>query len=185
MKKISILLTIVLFLLSCGTGTSGTTPGSSASFIDQPLQGTHSGISWTLASGFAESDFFEDGAWSFKLYNVLPNSGYESYESFAYGSLDYKELMFSLPGDSETGLPLVGRTNLYFNTTTSDIKSCTFYNTENSLNTIATNGAIEILSVETGTNASVTGRMHVWYDSSGEFEVNGNFTVPINPADLP
>lgn len=184
MKRNIFLITGFLFIISCNTGGSGSS-SSSVSFIDQVLSGTHTNLSWTLVSGSVEVDYFEPEDWYFEMYNIEPREGYEPYESFAYSGLSYKKIMFLLPGDPATGLPKIGRTDLYINTNTSDLQSCTFYDTDDSLNTIATSGAIEILSVETGVNASVTGRMHVWYDNSGEYEVNGNFTLPINPADLP
>lgn len=168
-QKVLVLIFTLIILVSCENTDSS---GSNYNFIDQPLQGKFSGADWTFVSGTAETGTFDTNEWDFDLYNIT----YVTQSPFDTGAYPapYKKLMFSIDKIPETGNNI-----LNFDFSNQDnIFTVTFYDTDTNLNTIAANGAVEILSIDAN---NISGRMHVWsHGDEANFEVNGNFTVPHN-----
>ncbi len=139
------------------------------SFIDQDLQGEHTNSQWDFISGYAEEDYFDETMWSFTLYNIPPAE--DAPPSFGYIGTVEPRLMFST-------MKQVDLNELHYDLYSSDNFTVTFYNPETAMNTVATQGAVEILSID-NTENTITGRMDVWYGDKSEYHVNGNFTVPL------
>lgn len=138
--------------------------GPSYSFIDQNLQGTVDGIPFTLKGGTFE-DGFEDGEIFIDLYDI--NEQGEVCDLF-FG--EHVSVFFSIPN-------AIGLYELSFNLNSFDGRTVTLYNPDNSLNTIATEGAVEILSISA---TEVTGRLDARADENNA--VNGNFSAVLCPT---
>ncbi len=181
MKKIKVTVIAVLLFTLFSCDTSGLLGNDDAnndgngsgdySFIDQDLQGEHTDEFWELVSGVAEEDYFDNTQYSIELYNIEPRDGYSSTEPFAYSGELYNSLMFSIPKELGLYELLLDYNN------TDDNFTVTFFNSDTYMNTIAAQGAVEILSID-NTEMTITGRMDVWFGDKSEFHVNGNFTVP-------
>lgn len=180
-KKLLLLFTILLLSLSaCDLGGDSEEDGAdntntgdgTYSFIDQDLQGTFSGEDWNFVSGTAELSSW-DGDWDFTLYDVN-YTGDNPFDLWAYYGIYEKKIMFSVPGSNTVGVY-----ELQFSLTDSENnKTATFYDSIDGMNTIAGDGAIEIVSID-DVAKTITGRLHIWFGSDkGNYEVNGNFTVP-------
>lgn len=166
MKNQKSFLLIALFIAtslftSCGNDDEA---GPTYSFINQNLQGTIDGIPFTLKGGRFE-DGFEENEISIDLYDTNEQG---DICSILFG--EFVNVFFSIPR-------AVGLYELSFNLDSFDGRTVTLYNPDNSLNIIATEGAVEILSIS---DTQVTGRMDVRFDE--ENAVNGNFTVELCPT---
>ncbi len=169
---------VVLLIASagCDTGNDGN-GGSAYEFIERELQGVHSATAWVLASGYAED--WVGAQWSIRLYDIEPTDGIDPWALGAYPFSGYRNVFFDVPKEPDTGLY-----ELSFSFSDDDF-TVTFYDPAENLNVIADEGAVEILEIDT-VGGTIRGRMHVWAsaDRSG-YTINGNFSVSINPDDLP
>jgi hypothetical protein len=154
----SIILSTLLFA-SCAKKetTEPTTTVADYNFIDQPLQGLIEGKAWEFKSGIANYESLQRLFW-FDFYSALDTNQCDfdkpqtDYVFFAFDNLN------------------IGLTELGLFT-----QSATFYDRDSSLNIIAFDGAIEILSVDTINTMTITGRLDI-RESSNNF-VNGNFSI--------
>ncbi len=161
-----------LGLLSCDPSGGGDDDG--VVFLDQTLQGEINGKAYTLVSGYAEESYFTPGEYYIELYNIATIGGADPWALGAYPFDGYLKVMTSVPAK-------VGRTDLIFDLKTGESKTVTLYDPDDdSLNIIAHIGAVEITAIDTEAGP-LTGRMAATNDEGDE--VNGNFTVPIAPAD--
>lgn len=161
-----------LMLGSCAEGGSGGGGGGSVVFLDRTLQGNFNGKAYTFVSGYAAKNYFDAGAYDLWLYNKAPASGVDPWTYGAYPFSGYLEVMATVPA-------AVGRTDLYWDTSTGENETVTLYDPDdNSYNIIATIGAVEITAIDTAAG-TVTGRIAA--DGGGGDEVNGNFVVRLRP----
>jgi hypothetical protein len=130
-----------------------TDEGNDYAFINQNLQGKVAGADWEYQSGRSREDFFNNFSNDLR---ETPDSNICSASNSAQGNF----ILFG--GEPTVGLFELGST-----------KTVTFV-TDGNNNLVATQGAYEILSVDT-VSAIVTGRMDVTYD--GDNSVNGNFSI--------
>lgn len=145
---------VVFASFACGDDEEN---GPSYEFKDQTAQGQVEGNNWTFVSGLSEVSFFDEANISFELTS-------ETYEDpCAEFILDGVRVLFDAPAE-------VGIYELSFS---ENGHTVTLYNPETQLNSIAVDGAIEIVSI---TETEVTGRIDAHADS--ETFVNGDFTVP-------
>lgn len=152
----------LLFHTSCSKDDEA--DGPSYEFIDQNAQGTIDGISFSFQTG---NSFFNDGELSLDLYDESEDIT-NVCDFFSFG--DFVSVFFSIPNT-------VGVYELSFSLDDSeDSRTVTMFNPAKRLNIIATEGAVEILSI---TDTEVRGRLDV--DAGGGDTVNGNFTVTICP----
>lgn len=160
LSKLAMLSLIIVFF-SCGDDDDD---GPAYDFKDQIAQGTINGKSWTFESGRAE---ISNGELSIDLS--------ADSESIPCETFFFDGLIIFFYIDNETGT-----TELNFDLNDFDnSKTATFYDPEDGesgLNIIATEGAIEILSI---TDTEITGRLDIrdGYDNSSS--VNGNFTIEL------
>ena len=140
----------VLSLTSCEKDKE---EGSSFSFIEQNLQVKIGGSNWEHQSGRSRADFFEN------FHNDLRETA-DSNICSASNSAQGNFILFG--GEPTIGLYELGSS-----------KTVTFVVGGNN-NLVATEGAYEILTVDTVDNM-VTGRMDITYD--GDNSVNGNFSI--------
>lgn len=133
--------------------------GPKYEFEDQLLQGMIDGVAYTYGEGSV--DFYTEGKMSFDLYSDMETTSV--CDMFGFG--DYVVAFFSM--NAEEGL-----TELKFSLDGSGSQTVTLFNPENTLNSIVTEGAIEITSI---TTTSVTGKMDIKMDK--ENYLNGNFTA--------
>jgi len=147
------LLVIPFLFLTCNL----TEEGGGGDFIDQTLQGTIAGSSWTFAAGVAEISPFDETELAFDLYHIEAAGTPCDFGAFSATQI---VILFSVPNE-------VGLYNLGLD------QSVTIY--DGTTNYIVTTGKLEILTIDTTTNMQVTGRLVAEYDSS--YTVNGNFSV--------
>ncbi|MEO9871226.1 hypothetical protein [Ekhidna sp.] len=150
-----------VFLPACGDDDSDS--GPSFDFIDQDLQGSIDGISFTSKGGFFDEGF-DEGTISIRLYDVSEEGdiceifGNESVSASAIlpDEIGIHELFFDISSFSGIVVNLVNP------------------NGEDGIpqNNLAFIGAVEILSIS---ETQITGRMDATLDSDNT--VNGNFTV--------
>lgn len=163
MKQFSrlFLLSLAIFTFSCGEDDE---EGSSYEFKDQTAQGTINDKSWTFISGKA---LIRDGKLSVDL---GADEDFVSCESFHFNG---SYIFFTL--DEATGV-----SELKFDLNDFDnSQTATMYDPDEGdfgLNIIATEGAIEIISI---TDTEVKGRIDIRDGHDNSSSVNGNFTVPI------
>lgn len=166
MKVRSIFYTLLLsstaLLLSCSDDDE---KGPSYSFKNQDLQGKIEGGSWTYADGYVETTTIE-GVESLSV-NLMLAQVDGACRNF---SIEGDQVFFTVPNE-------VGVYKLKFDLSTFSGQTVTLFDTETVLNTIATEGAIEILTI---TDTEVTGRVDARYDKTNY--VNGNFTVSFCPG---
>lgn len=134
--------------------------GSSYSFKEQDLQGEIEGGSWTYADGYVETTTLE-GVESLSV-NLMLTQTSGACETF---SIEGDQVFFTVPNE-------VGLYKLSFNLGSFSGQTVTLFDQQTVLNTIATTGAIEILTI---TDTEVTGRVDARADKDNF--VNGNFTV--------
>lgn len=146
----------LVLLLACGDDED---PKSSYSFKDQDVSGEIEGDSWTYADGYVEESEF-DGEEVLDITLTLEQDG-SVCDIFTEGD----RVFFFVP-------KAVGVYKLSFDLNSFDGQTVTLFDEEETLNTIATEGAIEILSIS---ETEVTGRIDA--RSDGNNHVNGNFTV--------
>ncbi|MBL7833825.1 MAG: hypothetical protein JNK18_07720 [Cyclobacteriaceae bacterium] len=139
--------------------------GSSYSFKEQDLQGEIEGGRWTYADGYVETTTLE-GVESLSV-NLMLTQTSGACETF---SIEGDQVFFTVPNE-------VGLYKLSFNLGSFSGQTVTLFDTETVLNTIATKGAIEILTI---TDTEVTGRIDARADKDNF--VNGNFTVSFCPG---
>lgn len=156
-KLIFAIATLTLIFVSCSKDEEKT---NSYTFIDQNLQGKIGGNAWTFVAGNAEDSYFTEGNLSIDLYP----SELDTPCGFIW-DVDY--VMFEIPKE-------VGIYELYFDLSSFDGYTVTLFETEGTMNNIATEGAVEIISIDE-TSGTITGRMDVRAD--GDNQVNGNFTI--------
>jgi hypothetical protein len=149
------------FLLAC----SDDDEKSSYSFKDQDLSGEIEGDSWTYEDGFVEEGTYEDE--EVLDISLFLDQGVPACETF---SREGDQVFFFVPN-------AVGLYKLNFDLSSFDGQTVTLFDDEETLNVIATEGAIEILSI---TETEVTGRIDARAD--GNNHVNGNFTVSFCPG---
>lgn len=170
-----------LLLLAACPSPSSDSGGDDADypdFIDQNLQGEFNGKEFSFVSGYAEDSYWEDGAYDLEFYNREPDGGVDPWTLGAYPSIGeggYLEVMTTVPA-------AVGTYELSF-TWSDDDRTVTLFDPDEGdvgLNIIVGIGAVEITEIDLD-EGTLTGRM-VATDGDGN-EINGNFTLPIAPAD--
>ena len=131
---------------------------SGYSFKEQTLQGQIGGDDWEFKVGTAEMQE-NDTLW-IDLYGVDDEDPCNNW------NIEGDYLLFFIPAQ-------VGVHELSFNWETGG-QTVTFYDESATMNNVAVEGAVEILSIDE-TNGEVTGRIDAKID--GDNEVNGNFTA--------
>ncbi|MEP1097104.1 MAG: hypothetical protein ABJG78_18465 [Cyclobacteriaceae bacterium] len=152
----------LLFLVSCSKDDAADGPGYE--FIDQNAQGMIDGISFTFAVG--TSEVRNDGEdLSVDFYDVTEELT-DVCGFFGFG--DSVSVFFSIPN-------AVGVYELSFSLDNlEDGRTVTMFNPAKTLNILATEGAVEILSIS---DTEVTGRIDA---RAGDGDaINGNFTLTI------
>ena len=153
----------LLFAVSCSKDDEA--DGPSYEFIDQNAQGTIDGISFSFQTGTAEDSFFNEEELSIDLYDESEDIT-DVCDFFGFG--DAVRVFFSIPNT-------VGLYELSFSFDDAENgRTVTMFNPAKTLNIIATEGAVEILSIS---DTEVSGRLDI--DAGEGNEVNGNFTVTI------
>lgn len=150
-----LLMTSVLF--SCG----GDDDDKKYSFKDRDLSGKIGGSPWAYADGYSD---ISSGTASITLTLAQDEEG------CSIGFAEGNQVFFDVP--AETGLYLL-KFDLSGST---DNQTVTLLEIDGFVNNIATEGAIEILSI---TETTITGRIDAHID--GDNTVNGNFAVTICP----
>ena len=145
-----------MFNISCGDDDAG----PNYEFKDQILQGKIEGKTYQFKDGYFEESFFEEDKFSIQMYDV--NEPDDACDVF---SSDFVQVFFSIPKE-------VGLYKLKFNLSTFTGQTATLYDPDESLNVIATEGAIEILTIS---ETEITGRMDARADNRNF--VNGDFSV--------
>ena len=130
-------------------------------FLDQDAQGKIGGADWNLNAGTAEIDSNDSTLLYLRLYVA------ESDDPCSEWTLEGNRVIFSVPD-------AVGLYELVFDWTSDENQTLTLFDSENSMNTVATDGAIEITLIDKE-NGIVEGRVAASVDSNDN--VNGNFTV--------
>ena len=149
---------MVVMVLSCSKDKDDS--DYSYSFKNQTLQGKINGVEWTFVAGNCD-DSYADDTYSADLYPA-------ALEDPCDWAFENDRILMSIPtivGLKELSFDFHDFENSY---------TVTLYATEGSLNTVATKGAVEVLSL---TDSTLTGRMDVYAD--GDNYVNGNFTIQI------
>lgn len=149
------LLVSIIFVSACGDdeGESG-----GVNFIDQNLQGSIDGVDFNLGEAKA---VISNGTISVDMFDT--NEEIDDVCT-AFGG-DEVRVFFSIPSE-------VGVTNLNLDFTSG--QTITLFNPATTLNIIAAEGAIEILTI---TETQVTGRIDARAGDGDQ--VNGNFTLTI------
>ena len=160
MRKLFCALSLAVVVLFTSCDDEESTPA--VDFQDQNAQGTINDQTFSLGEASASPSLLQDSDLSFQLF--------DSSESFTdvcdfFGFGDNVSVFFSLPAE-------VGVYNLNIDLSNLDGQTATLFDPAETLNIIATQGAIEILTI---TDTLVTGRLDV-RDGSGN-SVNGNFTA--------
>lgn len=149
---------LCLLFASCSSDTEA----PAYNFTDQPLAGMIEGVSWTYADGYADITGEGENA-KLHVTLALPSEG-----TGCDILVDGDRVMFSFP--KYAGLHIL---KLDFNDVEGS-RTVTLFDDEETMNVIATQGAVEITSI---TDTEVKGRIDARaYDDNF---VNGNFTVPI------
>ena len=156
-----IALATILALVACGDDDGGT--GSSFDFIDQNLQGTIDGQSYNYGEGFVDETTINDlNRLSFSLYDISEDfTDVCDFNGFG----NEVNVFFNTPAE-------VGLYELSLDLQNFEGQTVTLFNPDNTLNIIASTGAVEILTI---TSTQVTGRIDARVD--GDNTINGNFTA--------
>ena len=159
MRKASLLiLSVTAFLFSCG----GDDENPSPNFKNQNLSGKIANTSWTYGDGYAE--IYGTGDDSEIYIDMFVNVDGEGCDIIPEGD----QVFFSVPNK-------VGVYKLKFDLNNPEAsQTITLFEDEEVMNSIATEGAIEITAI---TESSISGRIDAKVDA--ENNVNGNFTVNI------
>lgn len=154
---------VALLMLACSDDDA---EKSGYAFKDQDLSGKIEGESWTYADGFAETSIFEDEEiLNIDLFLAQANPACEVEQR------EGDAVFFFVPN-------AVGVYHLSFDLGSFDGQVVTLLDdVDIPFNTIATKGAIEILTI---TDTEVTGRIDARAD--GDNYVNGNFRVSFCPG---
>lgn len=164
MKKTRIFLVAMIASISIFISCKNEDPEAKYNFKDQNLQGKVDGESYEFGDGHFEESQFESDKYSIDLYDAS-----ESEDACNLFFSEHVSVFFSIPKE-------VGVYKLFFNLSNFTGQTVTLYNPDGSQNNIATEGAVEILTVS---DTQITGRMDARMDSDNN--VNGNFTVDICP----
>ncbi|MEO9966057.1 MAG: hypothetical protein ABJF11_09725 [Reichenbachiella sp.] len=160
MKTLARILFLSLIIINFSCSDDDDDGGPAYEFTNQNLQGQINGKSWSFVEGVAEVSPFDDTKLSIEL-------GAEELESpcdlFALSGL---RVFFSIPHE-------VALTELNFSLEEGG-QTVTLFDPDGTLNIIATEGAVEILTI---TDTEVTGRIDAREGGGGEDGVNGNFSV--------
>lgn len=148
----------LLLLLSCSKDEEA----PSYNFKDQALAGAIEGVDWTYGNGYANITG-DASAEKLHVTLVLPTEN-EGCDIMPEGDM----VFFSLPKLLGVQVLRLDFDNL------ENSRTVTLYDSEEIMNVIATEGAVEITSV---TDTEVTGRIDARADDVNF--VNGNFTVPL------
>ena len=141
---ISFSLCSILVITSCGGDDDS---GPSYDFIDQNLQGTIDGLSFTFGEGTVEETTIEgEQMISFDLYHASEEFT-DVCDFFGFG--DEVSVFFFAPAE-------VGIYELSLDLSTFSGQTVTLFNPDGAVNNIASIGAVEILTI---TDTEVTGRM--------------------------
>lgn len=152
---------VLTLLLACSDDDE---KKSSYAFKDQDLAGEIEGDSWTYEDGFVEEGTFDgEEILDINLFLAQEDPACETFQR------EGDEVFFFVPN-------AVGLYKLSFDLNAFDGQTVTLLDDEETLNVIATEGAIEILTI---TETEVTGRIDARAD--GQNFVNGNFTVSFCP----
>jgi hypothetical protein len=158
-----LLLSLLLLNVGCGsssdssgaTQNNGCPAGVTTTFLDQTLQGKIEGVDWTMASGKAFGDSFDNTIDNLRMYN----------ESSSDICTDF------IIGETLVLLYLPKGTGTY---QLSNSRTITL--ASNSNNYVATSGIIEITSAD---SSQVVGKIAACFD--GDNYVNGSFTLTYCP----
>ena len=145
-------------MVACGEDEEN---GPSFEFINQNLQGSINGETWNFESGDAGESTFDEGQLFVTLYGTMVEDPCE-----AFGVVG-NSVFFSIPNE-------IGVHELHLNFEEGSGQTATLFDDSETLNIIATEGAIELIS---NTNGTLTGRMDARGNDNSA--VNGNFSVPI------
>lgn len=156
---------VLVLTLLLGCSDDDAKKNGAYSFKDQDLSGEIEGYSWTYADGLVNESTFDDEE-VLDITLTLGQAG-SICESFPEGD----RVIFFVPNT-------VGLYKLSFDLTSFDGQVVTLFDDEQTLNTIATKGAIEIISIS---ETTVTGRIDARAD--GDNYVNGNFAVSFCPTE--
>jgi hypothetical protein len=152
-------LRFVAFLIIATTFSCREDEGPSINFIDQDALGKIDNASWEFADGYAGIHDLGDGDVRVSVTLLLAQTDEGCDIFIPEGDM----ILFSVP--NEIGLYKLGSNH-----------TVTLFQETETMNFIATDGAVEILSI---TESMVSGRLDARYDS--QTYVNGNFTVSICP----
>lgn len=153
-----LLCTSMVFIGACSDDESDNGNGG-FEFIDQPLQGKIAGADWTFVIGSVIVSTFNSEEYRYSLLSTsIDNS--ELCDSFAHTG---DRIFFFIPQEE-------GVFELSLD------QSVAMFDEENTDNIIATDGAVEILSIDRDTGV-ITGRIDARFD--GNNFVNGNFTATL------
>lgn len=158
--KIYVILVFTFLLVGCNDDDERK---NFYSFKNQDLKGEIEGDTWMYADGYVAESIFDDEE-VLDITLTLVHDG-SICESFPEGD----RVIFFVPN-------AVGVYELSFDLASFNGQVVTLFDAEQTLNTIATKGAIEILSIS---ETTVTGRIDARAD--GDNYVNGNFIVSFCP----
>jgi hypothetical protein len=135
---------------------------NSYEFKDQNLQGKIGGEAWNFKNGTAEVSYFDSSEIDIDLYQDTSSNICNTYIT------DGDKIFLSVPHK-------VGVHELSIDFSSGNSQTVTLYDRENTMNYIASQGAVEILTIDTSSSMTLTGRMDARVDD--DTYVNGNFTV--------
>jgi hypothetical protein len=160
-KLIYLAASIIGIVLSTSCSKDNAAKKSTYTFVDQEMQGKIGGEAWTLNAGKGEVSYFDTTRLSLNFYVE------ESADPCNEG-LSGNMVMCSVP-------PKVGLYEFSFSFSgEGENQTATLYHLETSMNTIATEGAIEITLIDEE-NGIIKGRISAEVDDD-DF-VNGNFII--------
>ena len=159
MKFINIFTFVVIAISILASCKKDDENNSGYEFKNQNLQGKIGNVAWQLNSGNAEDDGSELDIDLWVVNETDPCNVLFGDSTRIFFGID------NVVGLTELNLDL---TNIFSGQTV------TFFIPDGSQNLVASEGAVEILSIDTATNL-VSGRMDVTFDE--ETFVNGNFTI--------
>jgi hypothetical protein len=157
MKKRANYFCVILFILSVSACSEDDEKNAPAyAFQDQIIQGKINGQVWSFKDGNAEVNSFDETKLSIDLGSNKVN------DPCGFGATSGLRVFFSIK--KELGLKELS--------SSTEGQTITMYDPEGSLNTISSEGAVELLTI---TATQVTGRIDAQFDDDNF--VNGNFTV--------
>lgn len=166
LKKPLSLLAILfcVFLFSCDNDDASDTLGveNSYSFNDVSLQGKIDGKDWSLIDGYARKNPFDSSQFSLELLEETVED-----DCPVLSGSNLPRVFFSIPAN-------VGLYELRLSSGGERSQTLTLFEPSQTLNTIASQGAIEILTVA---DSQITGRIDARFDENNF--INGNFLVTV------